>query len=82
MLDRKSSLMLSFFIGGLIGGGITFLLATHLLRTRNTRISKTKGLRRDETEEQSYEESVYCAPEGADLHYDREKDMYYSNEAE
>jgi hypothetical protein len=82
MLDRKSSFMLSFFIGGLIGGGITFLMATHLLRTRSTRVNKTRGLRRDEMEEQSYEESDYCAPEGADLHYDREKDMYYSNETE
>jgi hypothetical protein len=81
MLERKGSFILSFFIGGLIGGGITFLLATHLLRTRSARANKTTGTR-GEMEEQSYEESVYCAPEGADLHYDRDKDMYYSNETE
>jgi hypothetical protein len=84
MLDRKSSFILSFFIGGLIGGSITFLLASSLMRTRGTkpaRVNKPAGLR-GEMEEQFYEEGIYCAPEGADLHYDREKDMYYSNEAE
>jgi hypothetical protein len=81
MLDRKSSFILSFFAGSVIGGSIAFLLTTHLLRTRNVRVNKTNGMR-DEMEEQSYEEGIYCAPEGADLHYDREKDMYYSNEAE
>ena len=30
--------------------------------------------------EQPYEEGIYCAPEGADTHYDMEKDSYYSNE--
>ena len=81
MLDRKSSLILSFFAGGAIGGGIAFLLTTHLLKTRNVRVNKTKGLY-DEMKEQSYEEGLYCAPEGADLHYDMGKDMYYSNDAE
>lgn len=81
MSEKKSSIMLSFFIGGLIGGGITFLLATQLLRTRNVRVNKTKG-QRDVMEEQSYEEGIYCAPEGADLHYNAEKDTYYSNESE
>ena len=82
MSEKKSSLMLSFFIGGLIGGGITFLLASSLMRTRKarpTRANRTPVLR-DEMNEQSYEEGGYCAPEGADIHYDVGKDTYYSNE--
>ena len=79
MSERKRSLMLSFLIGSVIGGGMTFLLATHFLKTRGVRANKTKGLR-DEMEEQSYEEGIYCAPEGADLHYDAGKDIYYSKE--
>jgi hypothetical protein len=79
MSEKKISLMLSFFVGSLIGGSITFLLATYLMRTRSIRANKTKGLR-DEMEEQSYEEGIYCAPEGADLHYHVGKDIYYSKE--
>ena len=75
MNERKSSLILSFFIGGLIGGGITFLLASSLMRTRGTkpvRVNKTGELP-DEMKEQSYEEGIYCAPEGADIRYDEER---------
>ena len=81
MLERKSSFILSFFIGGLIGGGITFLLASSHMRTRSAKAVRTNKTRvlLDEMKEQSYEEGLYCAPEGADIHYDAEKDMYYSN---
>ena len=34
---------------------------------------------RDEMNEQSYEEGIYCAPEGADIHYEWKKIIYYSN---
>lgn len=82
MTERKSSLMLSFLIGGLIGGGMTFLLASNLMRTRSAKPARAnkKWELSDEMEEQSYEEGGYCAPEGADMHYDMGKDTYYSNE--
>jgi hypothetical protein len=82
MNEKKSSLILSFFVGGLIGGGITFLLTSSLIRKRIARPGRsTKKLRfSDEIQEQSYEDGVYCAPEGADMHYDMGKDTYYCNE--
>jgi gas vesicle protein len=81
MTEKKSSLALSFLIGGLIGGGMTFLLASSLMRTRSAKPVRANKIREpvDEMKEQSYEDGVYCAPEGADLYYDREKDIYYSN---
>ena len=79
MSEKKSSLILSFLIGGLLGGGITFFLASNLMRLRNAKPIRTRD-RFDETDEQSYEDGgVYCAPEGADMHYDVGKDVYYSN---
>jgi hypothetical protein len=82
MSEKKSSLMLSFMIGGLIGGGITFLLASRLMRTRRTKPARAtrRWAASDEMREQSYEEGIYCAPEGADIHYDIEKDIYYSKD--
>jgi hypothetical protein len=82
MTEKKSSLMLSFLIGGLIGGGMTFLLASSLMRRRGTKAARAtrKWAASDDMEEQSYEEGGYCAPEGADMHYDMGKDTYYSNE--
>ena len=81
MTEKKSSLMLSFLIGGLIGGSMTFLLASSLMRTRSAKPARTIKTREllDEMKEQSYEEGIYCAPEGADMHYDIGKDTYYSN---
>jgi gas vesicle protein len=81
MLERKSSFILSFFIGGLIGGGIAFLLASSLMRTRSAKPARAVKTHEslDEMEEQSYEEGAYCAPEGADIQYDMGKDTYYSN---
>jgi hypothetical protein len=82
MSERKNSLVISFLIGGLIGGGMTFLLASRLMRTR--RVKPARAAKRwaasDEASEQSYEEGIYCAPEGADIHYDMEKDIYYSKD--
>jgi hypothetical protein len=82
MSEKKSSLMLSFFIGGLIGGGMTFLLASSLMRKRSTKRARAtkKWESSGEMEERTYEEGGYCAPEGADIHYDVGKDAYYSNE--
>jgi hypothetical protein len=82
MPEKKSSLMLSFLVGGLIGGGITFLLASSLTRKRSTIPAREtrKWELSGEMREQSYEEGVYCAPEGADMHYDMGKDTYYSND--
>jgi hypothetical protein len=82
MTEKKSSLMLSFLIGGLIGGGMTFLLASSLMRARSakpTRANKKWELS-GEMGERTYEVGGYCAPEGADMHYDMGKDTYYSNE--
>ena len=78
MSEKKSSLILSFFIGSLIGGGITFLLASSLMRTGHAKPARAnkKWATSDEMEEQSYEEGIYCAPEGADINYDIEKDIY------
>jgi hypothetical protein len=78
MNEKKSPLLLSFLIGGLLGGGITFFLATNLMRSRNAKHTRTRDWS-DETDEQSYEDGVYCAPEGADMHYDVGKDVYYSD---
>lgn len=82
MNEKKNSLLLSFFIGGLIGGGITFLLASSLMRTGRNKPSKAtrKWEIPDEMKEQAYDEGVYCAPEGADMHYDMGKGTYYSNQ--
>jgi hypothetical protein len=82
MPEKKSSLLLSFLVGGLIGGGITFLLALSLTRKQSAMPAREtrKWELSDEMEEQSYEEGVYCAPEGADMHYDIGKDTYYSND--
>ncbi len=81
MLERKDSFILSFFVGGLIGSGVTLLLARYLSRKRNVKIieaGETKMLR-GEMKEQLYENGIYCAPEGADTHYDMEENSYYSN---
>ena len=81
MVERKGSFVLSFFVGGLIGSGITFLLAQYLTRKRNAKAitaDRTRMLR-DEMKERLYEDGIYCAPEGADMHYDMEEDLYYSN---
>jgi len=80
--EKKVSLMLSFLIGGLIGGSITFLLASSSMRKRSTMpAGKTREWSLpDDMEGQSYEEGGYCAPEGADVHYDMGKDTYYSND--
>jgi len=82
MNEKRSSLLLSLLLGGLIGGGITFLLTSRLMRTR--RAKPTRAARRwaasDEMSEQSCEEGIYCAPEGADTHRDLENDIYYSKD--
>ena len=82
MNEKRSSVMLSFLIGGLIGGGITFLLTSSLMRKRNTVPARETGKRglSDEMKEQSYEEGDYCAPEGASMRYDMGKDLYYSGD--
>jgi hypothetical protein len=82
MPEKKSSLLLSFLVGGLIGGGATYLLTSSLTRKQSTIPAREtrKWELSDEAEEQSYEEGVYCAPEGADMHYDIGKDTYYSND--
>jgi hypothetical protein len=83
MSERKGPFILSFVIGSLIGGGLTLLLSRCLVRQQNAGIitNKRKGPL-DEMKEQYYEEGDYCAPEGADRHYDMGKDIYYSNEEE
>ena len=82
MNEKRSSLILSFLAGGLIGGGITFLLATSLMKKRS--FVPAREIRKwelsDETEEQSYEEGDYCAPEGADMHYDIGDGLYFSSD--
>jgi hypothetical protein len=82
MSDNKRSFILSFLIGGLIGGGATFLLSRCLTRPKNSRLIRTytKNKALDEIEERPHEEGDYCAPEGADIRYDAKKDIYYSNE--
>ena len=82
MPEKKYSSVLSFMIGGLVGSGIVLLLTQYLTRKRNSKAIKTKRAKMpwDEIEEQIYEDGVYCAPEGADMHYDmEEEDQYYSN---
>jgi hypothetical protein len=82
MNEKRTSLLLSLLLGGLIGGGITFLLTSRLMRTRCAKPAHAtrKWAASDEMEEQSYEEGFYCAPEGADIHRDLEKDIYYSKD--
>jgi hypothetical protein len=82
MNEKRSSLLLSLLLGGLIGGGITFLLTSRLMRTRRAKPARAnrKWSVSDEMREQSYEEGIYCAPEGADTHRDLENDIYYSKD--
>lgn len=85
MPDNKRAFILSFLIGGLIGGGATFLLSRCLTRTGNRKLTTRTVTRRqlsDEIEERPHEEGDYCAPEGADIRFDTGKDIYYSNEEE
>lgn len=81
MLNKKGSFLLSFFVGGLIGSGMTLLLAQYLARKQSAKAIKTDKTRmfRGEAKEQAYENGIYCAPEGADMRYDMEEDLYYSN---
>ena len=82
MSEKRSSWLLSLLLGGLIGGGITFLLTSRLMRTRRGKPARAarKWVASDEMSEQSYEEGIYCAPEGADTHRDLENDIYYSKD--
>ena len=78
MPDSKHSFVLSFFVGSLIGSGITLLLAQHLLRKRTAKAKASRmEMLRDELKERLYENGIYCAPEGADMRYDLEDDVYY-----
>ena len=82
MNGKKSAMLLSLLVGGLIGGGITFLLTSSLMRKRSfmpARETGTWGLS-NEMQERSREEGDYCAPEGADMHYDIGDGLYYSND--
>ncbi len=81
MSEKRSSLLLSLLLGGLIGGGISFLLTSSLMRKRSgTPAREAVKWESEGTQERSYEGGVYCAPEGADMHYDVGDDIYYSNE--
>ncbi len=82
MNKSKNSLILSFLVGGLIGGGITFLLTSGLMRKRSFMPARETGAWQlsDEIQERSRENGDYCAPEGADMHYDIGDGLYYSND--
>jgi len=81
MPRSKRSLILSFCIGGLVGGGLAVLLSQCLERTQRVKSTKKYNVRSlyGKAQEQSYENGIYCAPEGAEMHYDIGENIYYSS---
>ncbi|MGD0235896.1 MAG: YtxH domain-containing protein [Syntrophorhabdales bacterium] len=65
----NASMVLSFFVGGLIGVGVALLLVPGPGEIQ-ARIKSTVGRREKLTREQVIEEGLQCAvPEGADMCY-------------
>ncbi len=81
MPRSKRSFILSFCIGGLVGGSIALLLSQYLERTQRVKSTRKDNVRSlyGKTQEQSYENGIYCAPEGAEMHYDIGENIYYSS---
>ena len=64
-----AAMVLSFFVGGLIGVGVALFMASGS-REIQERIKSTVGRRGRLTREQVIEEGLQCAvPEGADMCY-------------
>ncbi|HUJ90963.1 MAG TPA: hypothetical protein VLX12_12235 [Syntrophorhabdales bacterium] len=73
----NASMVLSFFLGGLIAVGIALLLVPGPGEIKE-RIKSTVGRREKLSREQVIEEGLQCAvPEGADM-----CDMYYPGQGE
>ncbi|HEX2966997.1 MAG TPA: hypothetical protein VHO84_14515 [Syntrophorhabdaceae bacterium] len=74
MREDKNSLIVSFLLGSIVGGGIAVLATQYYL--------KRKYFRQTASDASLTQSNLgdYCAPEGADLHYDldEEEDQYYS----
>ncbi len=81
MPEIRRSFVLSFCIGGLVGGGIVLLLSRCLTKTKRSRSTGKDNVRSlyDKTLEQPNENSVYCAPEGAGMRYNLGEKIYYSS---
>ena len=80
MREDKDTLIMSFLMGSLFGAGIALLSAQYYTRRKYSRYLKARGS--DEyVSETQLNQRDYCAPEGADLHYDlsEEDQQYYSD---
>ncbi len=73
MREDRNSLILSFVLGSLAGGGAAVLATQYFFRKRYAKATRM-------TSDANLTQGDYCAPEGADLHYDldEEDDEYYS----
>ncbi|HVN96084.1 MAG TPA: hypothetical protein VMT62_06615 [Syntrophorhabdaceae bacterium] len=76
IVKHKHTLLLPFFMGGLIGGGIALILAPQLMKARGAilaGVDKAKDLLAKKNGQPS-PEGTYCAvPEGADICFDEKK---------
>jgi hypothetical protein len=75
MREDKNSLIMSFVLGSLVGGGVAVLATQYYFKRKHSRALDANF--------NQTAQGDYCAPEGADLHYDlgaeeEDDDQYYS----
>ncbi len=67
---------MSFVLGGIVGGGVAVLATQYYFRRKHARALALEH----EANLTQFNQGDYCAPEGADLHYDLdEEDDQYSS---
>ena len=74
--QNRRTLVLPLFVGGLIGGGLTLLMAPCLVKARTSMLATADRARQmiSKKKGQSPENGIYCqVPEGADICFDERK---------
>lgn len=75
MREDKNSLIMSFVLGSIVGGGMAVLATQYYFKRKHARALKLEY----DANLTQFNQGDYCAPEGADVHYnlDEEDDQYY-----